>query len=93
MLMADMSESERQTMRELCAPALPVGVELLETREGVALVWHPDGRAELVALHGLPGVIDGLLSPEGLEHRAAAHERLAGELRRFANIARQELAP
>lgn len=85
MLMADMTEGERKSLRSMYASAVPEGVELIETLDGMALIRHPDARVELVALHGQPGVLDGILTPGGLDHRAA-------ELHRFASIARLEMA-
>lgn len=92
MLMADMSEGERNAMRSLYGCLLPEDVELIETLEGVALVRRADARVELVAMSGLPGVLDGNLTPIGLDQLAEWFERRAAELHRFAAIVSLELA-
>lgn len=91
MLMADMDEGARRAIRRLHAPALPLDAELVETSDGVALVRHPDGVAELVALEGVHAVLGSSITPDAIERRAEALVRLAEDLRRMAAIARPAL--
>ncbi len=88
MLMTDMTEDQRRTVRELSALALPPGVELLEFSNAIALIRQADDSVKLIAMHGLDDI---KLSPEGLMQRAHEYDRAASEMRRFARIARAAL--
>ncbi len=87
MLMTDMSPSQRQTIRDMTAPALPEDVEVLELSNGIALIRQSDGKTRLFGTDGLDDID---LSPEG--QRAAEYERAAADMWRFAEIAKEALS-
>lgn len=101
MLMADMSESERKTTRDLNAHWLPNGAELLEIvnllwggwecDHAMALFKMPDGSVRLMVLASSdhPDNDDPFVL---LTKRIAAYERAVADTRRFIEIAHNALA-
>ena len=73
MLMADMTESERETVRDLNKFWLPEGAELLELVDvlwnpAVALIRMPDGTVNLTMLgdddpDDVPGMLEERIAP------------------------------
>lgn len=100
MLMADMTESERRTVRQMNVHWLPEGAELLEI---VAILWSGWECDHGMALVRMPGgvvrlhLVAGVSHPDNadpigmLEERIGAYEAAVGETRRFLEIARAAL--
>lgn len=101
MLMADMTESERETVRLMNRVYLPEGAELIEIVDmlwsgwecdhAMALIRTPDGEVRLKVLAGTdhPDNRDPFAL---LEKQVATYLAAAEETQRFLDIARERLA-
>lgn len=97
MLMADMTESERETVRDLHRHGIPEGTEMVEFLpvlwhglRDIALIRMPDGSHGLTVLEGM-WMPDDVSTIEVLEDRLAVYDQAINETRRFLGIARAAL--